>query len=194
MGPGKDTTTTTTRYIPLKTFPITAMIEQDGKSFRGIMIDGVTDFQHDYRTIIEVNEGRMSPIGRESRTSRRWKGIPTTRSRPRCRRSRESGARSWATRSSLTKTYLGPLLRVRQRRLRPRAPPPDQSAPGQLSRDLERGKERHRGTMDDPRRRLSGAVPPRAGDRQVPARQEEVAAFPCPSCPTSVRSNRMSCG
>jgi hypothetical protein len=44
-----------------KNFPVTAMIVQQGRSFRGTMIDGVTDIRHFYRTIVEANEGRMSP-------------------------------------------------------------------------------------------------------------------------------------
>ena len=44
-----------------KNFPISATIVQEGDSFRGIMVDGITDFRHSYRTIVEAFEGQMSP-------------------------------------------------------------------------------------------------------------------------------------
>jgi hypothetical protein len=90
-----------------KNFPITAMIEQDGKSFRGVMFDGVTEFRHDYRTIIEANEGRMSPFVENlaRQTLERCPDYQIESSLP--AESRVRGKILGAT-ISFTKTYFGP--------------------------------------------------------------------------------------
>jgi hypothetical protein len=92
-----------------KNFPITAMIEQVGSSFRGIMVDGVTDFQHDYRTIVEAYEGRMSPLAKHfaRRTLEKYPDYKIESSMP--AQSRIEG-KILGDEVSFTKTYLGPCL------------------------------------------------------------------------------------